>query len=167
MSTMATRNRRSSTGAGKSPAGTGKRGGGGGTHSRNSSKGGGTPGPGALPRQHSRTFSNMSDIAFSLVSESGWFLRTQTSFWTLYLASILGSWLVLCTFTDAGMALTWLNLLHAAATFPLLHWFRTQKFDKQNIYDDGGEPLTYVPVSVLHSPLSHQNESRKTRVRMK
>ena len=165
MSGMATRNRRSSAGGGKSPAGAanGKRDAGG-THSRTSSRGGT---PGTLPRHHSRTFSNMSDIAFSLVSESGWFLRTQTSFWTLYLASILGSWLVLCTFTDAGMALTWLNLLHAAATFPLLHWFRTQKFDKQNIYDDGGEPLTYVPASVLHSPLSHQNESRKTRVRMK
>lgn len=70
----------------------------------------------------------------------------KVSFWAIYFVALVGTWLLLCVFTDPGMALTWLNILHAVVTFPLLHWFRIQKFDMQNIYDSDlgdGEPQTY------------------------
>mmetsp|Transcript_4869 Transcript_4869/g.14549 ORF Transcript_4869/g.14549 Transcript_4869/m.14549 type:complete len:148 (-) Transcript_4869:1611-2054(-) len=75
-------------------------------------------------------------------------LNRKKFFWVCYFASLVGTWLLLCTFTDPGMALTWLNILHAVTTFPVFHMFKIQKFDKQNIYDmdqsyGDMEPQTY------------------------
>jgi len=56
---------------------------------------------------------------------------------------MLTTWLLLCTFTDPGLALTWLNIVHALCTFPAFHVFKIQRFDKQNIYDGEAEPQTY------------------------
>ena len=72
----------------------------------------------------------------------------KKGFWLFYLCSLLCFWVLFCTFTDPGMALTWLNITHALVTFPLLHVFKIQKFDKQNIYDMDHmccdmEPQTY------------------------
>jgi len=41
------------------------------------------------------------------------------------------------------MALTWLNLLHALGTFPLLHWISIKGLEKQNVYDNDDESYTF------------------------
>lgn len=88
-------------------------------------------------------FSNLSVDTFYESFMCADSLHRKRGFWLAYFCSMLTTWLLLCTFTDPGLALTWLNIVHALCTFPAFHVFKIQRFDKQNIYDGEAEPQTY------------------------
>merc|ERR1719247_400192 len=97
----------------------------------------------SLHKGHTRTFSNLSVDTFYESFMCADSLHRKRGFWLAYFCSIFTTWLLLCTFTDPGLALTWLNIVHALCTFPAFHVFKIQRFDKQNIYDGEAEPQTY------------------------
>ena len=58
------------------------------------------------------------------------------TFWAFYLLLVLLSWVVVSSWTDPGMAWTWVHLGHGALTYYLLHWTKGSPIqDDQGKYD--------------------------------
>lgn len=60
----------------------------------------------------------------------------QRAAWAFYVILILVCWLVVASFTDPGMAWTYVHLGHGVITYFLLHWNKGSPIqDDQGIYD--------------------------------
>ncbi|KAL4432391.1 hypothetical protein ABPG77_001690 [Micractinium sp. CCAP 211/92] len=100
----------------------------------------------------------------------------QKAAWAFYIILILLSWLVIASWTDPGLAWTYVHLGHGAITYFLLHWNKGSPIqDDQGIYDsmtfweqidDGVQGtatrkfFTVVPV-VLFLLASHATDFRR------
>lgn len=63
----------------------------------------------------------------------------QKAAWAFYIILILLSWLVIASWTDPGLAWTYVHLGHGAITYYLLHWNKGSPIqDDQGIYDRCG-----------------------------
>ncbi len=63
----------------------------------------------------------------------------QKAAWAFYIILILLSWLVIASWTDPGLAWTYVHLGHGAITYFLLHWNKGSPIqDDQGIYDRCG-----------------------------
>jgi hypothetical protein len=61
----------------------------------------------------------------------------QRAAWAFYVILILVCWLVTASFTDPGMAWTYVHLGHGVITYFLLHWNKGSPIqDDQGIYDN-------------------------------
>lgn len=64
----------------------------------------------------------------------------QKAAWAFYVILILLSWLVIASWTDPGLAWTYVHLGHGAITYYLLHWNKGSPIqDDQGIYDRCGQ----------------------------
>lgn len=60
----------------------------------------------------------------------------QKAAWAFYIILIVLSWLVLASWTDPGMAWTYVHLAHGVITYFLFHWNKGSPIqDDQGIYD--------------------------------
>ena len=60
----------------------------------------------------------------------------QKAAWAFYLILIVLAWMVTASWTDPGMAWTYVHLAHGAITYFLLHWNKGSPIqDDQGIYD--------------------------------
>ena len=60
--------------------------------------------------------------------------------WLFYVLLILVSWIVVSTWTDPGMAWTYVHILHGAISYYLLHWTKGSPIE-----EDQGKWDRYVP----------------------
>jgi len=73
------------------------------------------------------------------------------AFWTFYVSIVFASWLCLSCVVRVGMAWTYVNIIHNAVTFYLLHWkkgspvyYDQGKYDHLTFWEqiDGGSQFT-------------------------